>query len=94
MKIKPLADRVVIEPLEAEEKSSGGIYLPDTAREKPQMGKVVAVGPGKISDSGEVIKMEVKVNDKVLYAKYSGTDVTFDNKDYLIVRESDILGIV
>ncbi len=94
MKIKPLADRVVIEPLEAEEKSSGGIYLPDTAREKPQMGKVVAAGPGKISDSGEVIKMEVKVNDKVLYAKYSGTDVTFDNKDYLIVRESDILGIV
>ena len=94
MKIKPLADRVVIEPLEAEEKSSGGIYLPDTAREKPQMGKVVAVGPGKASDSGEVIKMEVKVNDKVLYAKYSGTDVTFENKEYLIVRESDILAIV
>jgi len=94
MKIKPLADRVVIEPLEAEEKSSGGIYLPDTAREKPQMGKVVAVGPGKASDSGEVIKMEVKVNDKVLYAKYSGTDVTVDNKEYLIVRESDILAIV
>lgn len=94
MKIKPLSDRVVIEPLEAEEISSGGIYLPDTAREKPQMGKVVAVGPGKTSDAGEVIKLEVKVNDKVLYAKYSGTDVTLDNKEYLIVRESDILAIV
>jgi chaperonin GroES len=94
MKIKPLADRVVIEPLEAEEKSSGGIYLPDTAREKPQMGKIIAVGPGKTSDSGETIKPEVKVGDKVLYAKYSGTDVTLDGKDYLIVRESDVLAIV
>jgi chaperonin GroES len=94
MKIKPLADRVVIEPLEAEEKSSGGIYLPDTAKEKPQMGKVVAVGAGKVSDSGEVVKPEVKVGNKVLYAKYSGTDVTFEGNEYLIVRESDILAIV
>ena len=94
MKIKPLSDRVVIEPIEAEEKTSGGIFLPDTAKEKPQMGKVVAAGPGKTSDSGDLIKMEVKVGDKVLYGKYSGTEVTFDNKEYLIVRESDILAIV
>jgi chaperonin GroES len=94
MKIKPLSDRVVIEPLEAEEKTSGGIYLPDTAKEKPQMGKVVAVGPGKTSDAGELIKPEVKVGDKVLYGKYSGTDVNVGGKDYLIVRESDILAIM
>jgi chaperonin GroES len=94
MKIKPLSDRVVIEALEAEEKTSGGIYLPDTAKEKPQMGKIVAVGPGKTADSGELIKMEVKVGDKVLYGKYSGTDVTIDGKDYLIVRESDVLAIL
>ena len=94
MKIKPLSDRVVIEPLEAEEKTSGGIYLPDTAKEKPQMGKVVAAGPGKISDAGQKIAMEVKVNDKILYGKYSGTDVNFDGKDYLIMRESDILAIL
>ena len=94
MKVKPLSDRVVIEPLEAEDKTSGGIYLPDTAKEKPQMGKIVAAGPGKTSDAGELIKMEVKVGDKVLYGKYSGTDVTIDGKDYLIVRESDILAIL
>ena len=94
MKIKPLSDRVVIEPLEAEEKTSGGIYLPDTAKEKPQMGKIVAVGAGKLSESGELLKPEVKVGDKVLYGKYSGTDVTVDGKDYLIVRESDILAIL
>lgn len=94
MKIKPLSDRVVIEPLEAEDKTSGGIYLPDTAKEKPQIGKVVAIGPGKVSESGEKIPMEVKTGDKVLYGKYSGTDVTVDKKDYLIVRESDILAIM
>jgi chaperonin GroES len=94
MKVKPLADRVVIEPLEAEEKTSGGIYLPDTAKEKPQMGKVVAAGAGKVADSGEVIKLEVKVGDKVLYGKYSGTEVTIEGSEYLIVRESDILAIV
>lgn len=94
MKIKPLSDRVVIEPLEAEDKTSGGIYLPDTAKEKPQMGKVVAAGPGKFSDAGQKIAMEVKVNDKILYGKYSGTDVNFDGKDYLIMRESDILAIL
>jgi chaperonin GroES len=94
MKNKPLSDRVVIEPLEAEEKTSGGIYLPDTAKEKPQMGKIVAAGPGRVNDSGQLIKPEVKVGDKVLYGKYSGTDVTIDGKDYLIVRESDVLAIL
>ena len=94
MKIKPLSDRIVIEALEAEDKTSGGIYLPETAKEKPQMGKVVAAGAGKVSDAGEIVKLEVKVGDKVLYGKYSGTDVTIDGKDYLIVRESDILAII
>lgn len=94
MKVKPLSDRVVIEPLEAEDKTSGGIYLPDTAKEKPQMGKVVAAGPGKVADSGQLVKLEVKVGDTVLYGKYSGTDITLEGNDYLIVRESDILAIV
>ena len=94
MKIKPLSDRVVIQPLEAEEKTSGGIYLPDTAKEKPQMGKIVAAGPGKVSDSGQLVKIEVKVGDTVLYGKYSGTDITLEEKDYLIVRESDILAVL
>ena len=94
MKVKPLSDRVVILPLEAEEKTSGGIYLPDTAKEKPQMGKIVAAGPGKVSDSGQLVKIEVKVGDTVLYGKYSGTDITLEEKDYLIVRESDILAVL
>jgi len=94
MKIKPLSDRIVIEALEAEDKSSGGIYLPETAKEKPQMGKVIAAGAGRITDAGETVKPEVKVGDKVLYGKYSGTEVTVDGKDYLIVRESDILAIM
>ena len=94
MNIKPLADRVVVEPLEADEKTSGGIYLPDTAKEKPQMGKIVSVGPGKVSDAGEKIPMELKKNDKVLYGKYSGTEVTIEGKEYLIMRESDILAII
>ena len=94
MNIKPLADRVVIKPLEAEEKTSGGIYLPDTAKEKPQMGEVMAVGPGKIADNGERIPMEVKKGDRVLYGKYAGTDVTIDGHEYLIMRESDILAIL
>jgi chaperonin GroES len=93
-KIKPLADRVVVEAAPAEEKSSGGIILPDTAQEKPQQGTVIAVGPGKISDSGVTIKMSVKVGDKVLYGKYSGTEVTYDGKEYMIMRESDILAVL
>ena len=94
MNIKPLADRVVVKPIEAEEKKQGGIIIPDTAKEKPQQGEIVAVGPGKASDTGEKIPMEVKVGDKVLYGKYSGTEVTVDNEDLLIMRESDVLAII
>ena len=90
LKIKPLSDRVVVEPAEAEEISAGGIILPDTAKEKPQQGKVVAVGPGKYSDNGTLIEMSVKNGDKVLYGKYSGTEVTVDGVEYVIMRESDI----
>ncbi|MDP6533172.1 MAG: co-chaperone GroES [Candidatus Marinimicrobia bacterium] len=94
MNITPLADRVVVEAAAAEETSTGGIILPDTAQEKPQQGKVVAVGPGKVSDAGTLIEMTVKKGDKVLYGKYSGSDVTFDGNDYMIMRESDILAIL
>ena len=94
MKIKPLSDRVVVKPEAAEEKTASGIILPDTAKEKPQEGKVVAVGPGKISDSGNAMKMTVKVGDKVLYGKYSGTEVTVGNEEYLIMKENDIFAIL
>lgn len=94
MNIKPLADRVVVKPDEAEEKSGGGIILPDTAKEKPQRGEVVAVGPGKISDSGNLIKISVKKGDKVLYGKYSGTEIMLEGEEYLIMRESDILAVL
>jgi chaperonin GroES len=94
LKLNPLADRVVVKPAEAEEKTKGGIILPDTAKEKPVEGTVVAAGPGKSSDSGELIKMTVKVGDKVLYGKYSGTEVTIDGEEYLIMRESDIFAII
>ncbi len=94
MKIKPLADRVVIKPSEAEERTAGGIILPDTAKEKPQEGTVVAVGPGKISENGTKVAMEVKVGNKVLYGKYSGTEIVIDGVEHLIMRESDILAII
>ena len=94
LSIKPLSDRVVVEASPAEEVSSGGIILPDTAQEKPQQGTVVAVGPGKSSDSGAIVKMTVKKNDKVLFGKYSGSDITVDGNDYMIMRESDILAII
>lgn len=94
MKIKPLADRVVIKPSPAEEKTKGGIILPDTAKEKPVMGEVVAVGPGKVTDDGTKILPKVKVGDKVLYGKYSGTEVTVDGEEYLFMREADIFAIV
>jgi chaperonin GroES len=94
LKIHPLADRVVVQPAEAEEKTKGGIILPDTAKEKPVEGTIVAAGPGKVSDTGELVKMTVKVGDKVLYGKYSGTEVTIDGEEYLIMRESDIFAIV
>ena len=91
MSLSPLADRVVIKALEAESKTAGGIIIPDNAKEKPQKGEVVAVGPGKSDDKGNTIKMELKVGDKVLYGKYSGTEVSVDGKDLLIMRESDVL---
>ncbi|MAP61397.1 MAG: co-chaperone GroES [Candidatus Marinimicrobia bacterium] len=94
MKLQPLSDRVVVQPQEAEEKTASGIILPDTAKEKPQVGKVVAVGKGKMSDSGNLIKMDIKVNDKVLYGKYSGTEISFEGDDLLIMRESDILAVL
>jgi len=94
MNVKPLADRVVIAPAEAEEVSKGGIILPDSAKEKPQQGKIVAVGPGKTSDAGSLIKPEVKKGDTVLYGKYSGTEITIDGESYLIMRESDILAVL
>jgi chaperonin GroES len=92
--VQPLADRVVVKPLEESETMRGGLYIPDTAKEKPSQGEVVAVGPGKISDEGARLEMDVKVGDKVLYGKYSGTDVTLDGNEYLILRESDILAII
>ena len=92
--LKPLADRVIIKPSEAEEKTKGGIILPDTAKEKPIEGTVVAVGPGKIAEDGKTVKLEVKVGDKVLYGKYSGTEVTVEGDEYLIMRESDIFAII
>ncbi|MHB8336682.1 MAG: co-chaperone GroES [Ignavibacteriaceae bacterium] len=94
MNLKPLADRVIIKPSEAEETTKGGIILPDTAKEKPIEGTVVAVGPGKISDDGKQVKPEIKVGDKVLYGKYSGTEVTVEGEEYLIMRESDIFAII
>ena len=95
MEIKPLGDRVVVQPLEAESKTKGGILLPDTAKEKPQEGKVVAVGKGKVLDSGTVQALEVKVGDKVLYGKYSGNEITTkEGEELLIMREEDILAIL
>ena len=93
MNVKPLEDRVILKPMEAETKTSGGIIIPDNAKEKPQKGEVVAVGPGKVSDKGQKIPMTLKQGDKVLYGKYSGTEVTVDGTDYLIVRESDVLAV-
>jgi chaperonin GroES len=91
--LKPLADRVVVKPLEAKETKKGGIIIPDTAKEKPQEGEVIAVGPGKFSESGERIKPEVKKGDRVLYGRYAGNEVTVDGHEYLIIRESDILAV-
>lgn len=94
MAVQPLGDRVLIRPLEAQEKTKGGIVLPDTAKEKPQEGKVVAVGKGRAGEDGKVTPLEVKAGDKVLYGKYSGTEITVDEEEYLIVKEDDILAIV
>ena len=94
MNLKPLADRLVVEPNEQEEVTAGGIILPETAKEKPQQGKVIAAGPGRTDDKGKRVDMEVKVGDRVLYAKYSGTEIKLDGKKVLILRESDILAVV
>ena len=93
-KINPLADRVIVQPKEAEETTKGGIILPDTAKEKPIEGKIVAVGPGKVTEEGKLINMSVKVGDTILYGKYSGTEISIEGSEYLIMRESDIYGIV
>jgi len=93
-KIKPLADRVVVTPLEEDEQMRGGLYIPDTAKEKPQQGKIVALGPGKLSDEGTRVEPDVEMGQTVLYGKYSGTDVTIDGEEFLILRESDILAVI
>lgn len=92
-KLSPLADRVVVKPLEETETMRGGLYIPDTAKEKPQQGEVVAVGPGRMEE-GKRVPLEVKVGDRVLYGKYSGTEVNIDGEQYLILRESDVLAII
>jgi len=91
VKLQPMADRVVIRPIEKEEKTKGGIYLPDTAKEKSQEGKVIAIGPGRRSEEGKPIPMDVKVGDIVIYAKYGGTEIKVDDEELIILRESDIL---
>ena len=93
-KIQPLADRVVVKAVEESEQMRGGLYIPDTAKEKPAEGEIVAVGPGKLSDEGTRIEPDVKVGDTVLYGKYAGTDVTLDGEEYLILRESDVLAVI
>ena len=94
MKIRPLQDRVIVKRIEEEGKSKGGIFIPDTAKEKPQEGKVVAVGKGKLNDDGKITPLDVKVNDRILFGKYSGTEINVDGEEHLIMREEDILGIV
>jgi chaperonin GroES len=94
VKITPLQDRVILKRIAEEEKSKGGIIIPDTAKEKPQEGKVIAVGKGKMNDDGKVIPLDVKVNDRVLFGKYSGSEIVIDGEEHLIMREEDILGII
>jgi len=94
VKIRPLQDRVIVKRIEEEGKTSGGIIIPDTAKEKPQEGKVIAVGKGKFNDDGVIIPLDVKVNDRVLFGKYSGSEINVDGEEHLIMREEDILGII
>ena len=94
MKIRPLQDRVIVKRVEEEEKSKGGIIIPDTAKEKPQEGKVVAVGKGKVNDDGKTTPLDVKVNDRILFGKYSGTEINIEGEEHLIMREEDILGVI
>ena len=94
MNVKPLGDRIIVEVLDAKEKTKGGIVLPDSAKEKPQEAKVIGVGKGKVTESGKVTPMELKVGDKILFGKYTGTEIVVDEKEYLILKEEDVLGIV
>ena len=94
LKLKPLADRVVIKPMEAEEKTKGGIILPDTAKEKPIEGKVIAAGNGKPGEDGKIMTLDVKKGDRILFGKYSGTEVKIEGEEYLIMREDDVLGVI
>ena len=94
MKFKPLGDRILLKQLEAKEQTKGGIVIPDTVKEKPQEGEIIAVGEGKKNSEGKVVPLSLKVGDKVLYGKYSGTEVVIDGEDYLIIREEDVLGII
>jgi chaperonin GroES len=94
MKIKPLGDKILVERLEAEEKTSGGIVLPDTAKEKPKEGKVIAVGEGKLLDSGDRAPFQVKKGDQILFSSYAGTEITVDGKEYLVMAEEDVLAII
>ena len=94
MKIRPLHDRIIVERLEEETKTAGGIIIPDTAKEKPQQGKIIAVGKGKVTEDGKVLALDVKVGDKVLFGKYAGTDIKIEGKEYLMMREEAILGVI
>ena len=94
MKIRPLQDRIIVQRLEEEEMSRGGIIIPDTAKEKPSEGLVVAVGKGKVTEDGKKLPLEVKKNDRILFGKYSGTDIKIEGEEYLIMREDDVLGII
>ncbi|MCD6250532.1 MAG: co-chaperone GroES [candidate division Zixibacteria bacterium] len=94
MQVKPLADRVVVKPLEELEMKKGGIIIPDTAKEKPMQGEIMEVGPGRVTDDGKTVNMQLKKGDRVLYGKYSGTEVSIETDEYLIMRESDIFAIV
>ena len=94
MKLKPLGDRVIVKPKAPEEVTKGGIILPDTAQEKPMEGEITAIGEGRVADDGKLVKMELKVGDKVLYGKYSGTEIKIDGQEYLIMRESDVYAII
>ncbi len=94
MKLRPLQDRIIVKRIEEETKTAGGIYIPDTAKEKPQMGQIVSVGNGKKTEDGKVIPIDVKAGDRVLFGKYSGTEVKVEGEEYLIMREDDILGVI
>ena len=94
MKIRPLHDRIIVERLEEESKTAGGLIIPDTAKEKPQKGKIIAAGKGKVTEDGKIITLDVKVGDLILFGKYSGSEIKVDGKEYLMMREDDVLGVI